>query len=83
MLETRLRDKSARVGVVGLGLAGTAVPAGETPNSDSHVANDSAVLGAGSLSGSLGPSLIVPSAHRRWLRRLHTLTTAREFAEEN
>jgi len=45
------------------GFAGSGVPAGATPNSESHVANDSAVRDVSSFDESLGPSLIAPSEH--------------------
>jgi hypothetical protein len=43
---------------VAAGFGGTGVPAGDTPNRESHVANDSAVRDVSSFDASLGPSFI-------------------------
>jgi hypothetical protein len=46
---------------VAVGFGGPGVPAGDTPNRESHVANDSAVRDVSSFDSSLGPSFIASS----------------------
>jgi len=46
---------------VAVGFGGSGVPAGDTPNRESHVANDSAGRDVSSFDSSLGPSFITSS----------------------